>query len=102
MFWPQSRLVASMGRRCCPAAVAHLSPRNAAEKHRLTFGPDPATHDRCTLGGMIGNNSCGVHSVMAGKTDDNVESLDILTYDGLRMKVSATTDDEIARIVAEG
>src|ERR1700674_5306667 len=39
--------------------------RNAAEKHHLTFAPDPATHDRCTLGGMIGNNSCGVHSVMA-------------------------------------
>src|SRR5581483_9648567 len=47
--------------------------RNAAEKYHLTFGPDPATHDRCTLGGMIGNNSCGVHSVMAGKTDDNIE-----------------------------
>ena len=41
--------------------------RNAAEKHHLTFAPDPATHDRCTLGGMIGNNSCGVHSVMAGR-----------------------------------
>src|SRR6266699_5840060 len=41
--------------------------RNAAEKHHLTFAPDPATHDHCTLGGMIGNNSCGVHSVMAGK-----------------------------------
>jgi FAD/FMN-containing dehydrogenase len=40
--------------------------RNAAEKHHLTFAPDPATHSRCTLGGMIGNNSCGVHSVMAG------------------------------------
>ena len=64
--------------------------RNAAEKHHLTFGPDPATHDRCTLGGMIGNNSCGVHSVMAGKTDENIEELDILTYDGVRMKVGAT------------
>src|SRR5207302_1881483 len=53
--------------------------RNAADKHSLTFGPDPATHDRCTLGGMIGNNSCGVHSVMAGKTDDNSEALDIPT-----------------------
>src|SRR5579864_8403655 len=42
--------------------------RNAAEKHHLTFAPDPASHDRCTIGGMIGNNSCGVHSVMAGKT----------------------------------
>jgi FAD/FMN-containing dehydrogenase/Fe-S oxidoreductase len=61
--------------------------RNAAEKHHLTFGPDPATHDRCTLGGMIGNNSCGVHSVMAGKTDDNIEELDVVTYDGVRLKV---------------
>jgi FAD/FMN-containing dehydrogenase/Fe-S oxidoreductase len=61
--------------------------RAAAEKHYLTFAPDPATHDRCTLGGMIGNNSCGVHSVMAGKTDDNIEVLEILTYDGTRLIV---------------
>jgi FAD/FMN-containing dehydrogenase/Fe-S oxidoreductase len=61
--------------------------RAAAEKHHLTFGPDPATHNRCTLGGMIGNNSCGVHSIMAGKTDDNIEELDVLTYDGLRLRV---------------
>jgi FAD/FMN-containing dehydrogenase len=76
--------------------------RNAAEKHHLTFGPDPATHDRCTLGGMIGNNSCGVHSVMAGKTDDNIEELEILTYDGLRMKVGQTSDAELEKIVGEG
>src|SRR3954447_12299626 len=49
--------------------------RNAAEKHHLTFAPDPASHDRCTIGGMIGNNSCGVHSIMGGKTDDNIEAL---------------------------
>jgi FAD/FMN-containing dehydrogenase/Fe-S oxidoreductase len=61
--------------------------RAAAEKHHLTFAPDPASHDRCTLGGMIGNNSCGVHSVMAGKTDDNIEELEILTYNGVRLKV---------------
>ncbi len=61
--------------------------RAAAEKHHLTFAPDPASHDRCTLGGMIGNNSCGVHSVMAGKTDDNIEALEVLTYDGVRLKV---------------
>ncbi len=72
--------------------------RNSAEKHRLTFAPDPATHDRCSLGGMIGNNSCGVHSVMAGKTDDNIEALDILTYDGLRLKVGKTTDAELEQI----
>jgi len=61
--------------------------RAAAEGHHLTFAPDPSTHDRCTLGGMIGNNSCGVHSVMAGKTYDNIEELEILTYDGVRLKV---------------
>jgi FAD/FMN-containing dehydrogenase/Fe-S oxidoreductase len=75
--------------------------RNTGEKHHLTFGPDPATHDRCTLGGMIGNNSCGVHSVMAGKTDDNIEELEILTYDGLRMKVGQTSSDDLERIIRE-
>jgi FAD/FMN-containing dehydrogenase/Fe-S oxidoreductase len=73
--------------------------RNAAEKHHLTFAPDPATHDRCTLGGMIGNNSCGVHSVMAGKTDDNIEELEILTYDGLRMNVGRTSEEELESII---
>jgi FAD/FMN-containing dehydrogenase/Fe-S oxidoreductase len=76
--------------------------RNAAEKHHLTFGPDPASHDRCTLGGMIGNNSCGVHSVMAGKTDENIEALDILTYDGLRMSVGKTGDAELEQMIREG
>jgi FAD/FMN-containing dehydrogenase/Fe-S oxidoreductase len=76
--------------------------RNAAEKHHLTFGPDPATHDRCTLGGMIGNNSCGAHSVMAGKTDDNIEELEILTYDGLRMKVGQTSDADLETLIAQG
>jgi FAD/FMN-containing dehydrogenase/Fe-S oxidoreductase len=76
------------------ARIARVQPgvvldklRNAAEKYHLTFGPDPASHERCTIGGMIGNNSCGVHSVMAGKTDDNIEELDIVTYDGARLKV---------------
>ena len=76
--------------------------RNAAEKHHLTFAPDPATHSRCTLGGMIGNNSCGVHSVMAGKTDDNIESLDVLTYDGLRLTVGATSAEQLEQIIREG
>jgi FAD/FMN-containing dehydrogenase/Fe-S oxidoreductase len=76
--------------------------RNAAEKHHLTFAPDPATHSRCTLGGMIGNNSCGVHSVMAGKTDDNIESLDILTYDGLRLTVGPTSPEQLEQIIRDG
>ncbi|MFZ0480380.1 MAG: FAD-linked oxidase C-terminal domain-containing protein [Terriglobales bacterium] len=76
--------------------------RAAAEKHHLTFGPDPATHDRCTLGGMIGNNSCGVHSIMAGKTDDNIEALEVLTYDGQRLHVGATSEEDFTRIQSEG
>jgi len=75
--------------------------RNEAEKYHLTFAPDPATHERCTLGGMIGNNSCGAHSVMAGKTDDNIEELDVVTYDGVRMRVGQTSSDELHRICAE-
>jgi FAD/FMN-containing dehydrogenase/Fe-S oxidoreductase len=76
--------------------------RAAAEKHHLTFAPDPATHDRCTLGGMIGNNSCGVHSIMAGKTDDNIEALEVLTYGGQRMLVGATNADDFDRFIREG
>src|SRR5438552_16032330 len=76
--------------------------RQAAHQHSLTFAPDPSTHTHCTLGGMIGNNSCGVHSVMGGKTDDNVEELEILTYDGLRMRVGQTTEPQINKIIGEG
>lgn len=76
--------------------------RNAAEKHNLTFGPDPASHSRCTLGGMIGNNSCGVHSVMAGKTDANIEELNVLTYDGLCLRVGTTSDAELDSIIGAG
>jgi FAD/FMN-containing dehydrogenase len=76
--------------------------RDAAEQHGLTFAPDPATHSRCTLGGMIGNNSCGAHSVMAGKTVENIEALEIVTYDGARFWVGPTKDDELERIIAAG
>jgi FAD/FMN-containing dehydrogenase/Fe-S oxidoreductase len=75
--------------------------RNAAEKYHLTFAPDPASHDRCTIGGMIGNNSCGVHSVMAGKTDDNIDRLDVVLYDGTRLQVGQTSADDLQRIAAE-
>jgi FAD/FMN-containing dehydrogenase/Fe-S oxidoreductase len=61
--------------------------RDAGRPHGLTFGPDPSTHNRCTLGGMIGNNACGSHSVAWGKTVDNVHALDVLTYRGERLTV---------------
>ncbi|HEY4319902.1 MAG TPA: FAD-linked oxidase C-terminal domain-containing protein [Gemmatimonadales bacterium] len=82
--------------------------RDAARPHGLTFGPDPATHNRCTLGGMIGNNSCGAHSVMADfygpgpLTRHQVIALDILTSDGERFTVSATDEAEYERIIAAG
>jgi FAD/FMN-containing dehydrogenase/Fe-S oxidoreductase len=76
--------------------------RAAAEQHHLTFAPDPSTHNYCTLGGMIGNNSCGTHSVMGGTTADNVLELEILLYDGTRMRVGPTDDQELARILALG
>src|SRR6201996_7746430 len=76
--------------------------RDAANQHGLTFAPDPSTHNHNTLGGMIGNNSCGTHSVMGGKTEENVYDLDILTYDGLRMRVGETSEEEYQRIVGAG
>jgi FAD/FMN-containing dehydrogenase/Fe-S oxidoreductase len=77
--------------------------RDAAEEHELTFGPDPATHSRCTLGGMIGNNSCGTHSIIAGVTADNIESLDVLLYDGTRMTLpSSVSEDELERKAGAG
>ena len=63
--------------------------RRATLKHGLTFGPDPSTHSRCTLGGMIGNNACGTHSVAWGTTADNVTALDVLLYDGTRLGTRA-------------
>lgn len=76
--------------------------RNRAKEHNLTYGPDPSTHEYCNLGGMIGNNSCGVHSVLAGRTVDNVLELDVLTYDGVRLRVGPTSDAEIEQNIRQG
>jgi len=76
--------------------------RHQAEARHLTFGPDPATHSRNTLGGMIGNNSCGMHAQMAGKVEENTCELEILTYDGLRTWVGPVTDAELESIIGEG
>jgi FAD/FMN-containing dehydrogenase/Fe-S oxidoreductase len=91
------------------ARIARVQPgvvldrlRSRAEAAHLTFGPDPSTHSRCSLGGMIGNNSCGTHSLLAGKTVDNVESLRVLLYDGTILTVGATTNADLDAIVREG
>jgi FAD/FMN-containing dehydrogenase/Fe-S oxidoreductase len=93
---PERRLA-----RCQPGIISD-DVRHAAERCHLTFGPDPSTHDHNTIGGMLGNNSCGVHSVMSGRTADNVLTLEILTYDGERLRVGPTDDAEHGRILAGG
>ena len=78
------------------------------KKHSLVFGPDPATHNHCAIGGMLGNNSCGVHSVMAefygggARTSDNVRELEVLLYDGTILRVGRTSDAELDRIISDG
>jgi FAD/FMN-containing dehydrogenase/Fe-S oxidoreductase len=76
--------------------------RNQAEKHLLTFAPDPSTHNRCTIGGMIGNNSCGTHSLLGGKTVDNVDELRTLLYDGTQLTVAATGDKDLETKISDG
>src|SRR5215218_1474785 len=78
-----------------------LSDKTEAE-YNLTFAPDTSTHQWATFGGMLGNNSCGVHSVMAGRTSDNVYELDVVLHDGTRMIVGETSDEEFERIIEEG
>jgi FAD/FMN-containing dehydrogenase/Fe-S oxidoreductase len=82
--------------------------RSAARAQGLTFAPDPATHDHCTLGGMLGNNSCGSHSLLAARegrglrTSDNTRSLDVLTYEGVRLEVGETGPAELERRIGQG
>ena len=76
--------------------------RRAAEAHGLTFGPDPATHAWCTLGGMIGNNSCGTHALYAGKTVDNVLRLRVACYGGGEYEFGEYDDAAYAALVRSG
>ena len=104
-----SRYMNALGTIDATAKLATVEPgivldrlRDAAEQHHLTYAPDPATHSRCTLGGMIGNNSCGVHGLLGGKVADNVESLDIALYDGTRMTVGRTNPDQLDSLIRAG
>jgi FAD/FMN-containing dehydrogenase/Fe-S oxidoreductase len=76
--------------------------RNAAKPHTLTWGPDPATHNHCTFGGMLGNNSCGAHAQMGGKAVDNVLAMDILLYDGTQMTVGWMDDGKLEQEIDRG
>ncbi|WP_051450607.1 FAD-binding and (Fe-S)-binding domain-containing protein [Actinospica robiniae] len=76
--------------------------RAAVAEHGLTFGPDPATHAWCTLGGMISNNSCGTHALYAGKTVDNVLRLRVACYGGEEYDFGAYDEAEYAALVRAG
>jgi FAD/FMN-containing dehydrogenase/Fe-S oxidoreductase len=75
---------------------------DAVKKYGLMVGPKPSTHVSCTIGGMIGNNSCGSTAQAYGKMADSVQRLEILTYDGLRMWTGLTSDADYTNIVAKG
>ena len=72
----------------------------AARALDLTFGPDPATHAWCTLGGMVGNNSCGTHGLLAGKTVDCIDELVVITYEADRMVLGPCDDDRYLELAA--
>jgi FAD/FMN-containing dehydrogenase len=80
----------------------------ATGKYGLVFGPDPSSHSRCTLGGNLGNNSCGAHSIQAHlygpgpRTSDNTHALDIITYDGARFSVGVNEEKDLDTIIAAG
>jgi FAD/FMN-containing dehydrogenase/Fe-S oxidoreductase len=101
---PEQRLA-----RVEPGLILDHLRGKAEREHQLTFGPDPSTHEYCTLGGMIASNSCGVRSIMAQfygpgpRTSDNVHELEVLLYDGRRLRVREGTsgDEEIDRRLLE-
>ncbi|MDN5850202.1 MAG: FAD-binding oxidoreductase [Nitrococcus sp.] len=97
------------GRVTLETGVINDKLNEALEPYGLVFPPDPSTHKWCTIGGNVGNNSCGTHSVQAQfygpgpRTADNVDSLDVLTYDGERMTLKDRYEEsEIDAIIAAG
>jgi FAD/FMN-containing dehydrogenase/Fe-S oxidoreductase len=92
------------GRRRCvvqPGIVLDELNRRLADTG-LRYGPEPATHPNCTLGGMIGNNSCGATAQRTGKVVDNVAALEVLLYDGTRLWCGPTDDTTYAAIERHG
>ncbi|MGI8727051.1 MAG: FAD-binding and (Fe-S)-binding domain-containing protein [Solirubrobacterales bacterium] len=85
-----------------PGVIRDQLSNMTEDRWNLTFAPDTSTHEYATFGGMIGNNSCGIHSVMGGRTADNVYEMEVLTYDGERLTVGETSDEELERIVSAG
>ena len=88
--------------------TVHATLQRAASTLGLRFGPDPSTHTRCTIGGMIGNNACGSRTLAYGRTADNILALDVVTIGGERIKLlrgdspSSSTLDHLREVVGGG
>jgi FAD/FMN-containing dehydrogenase/Fe-S oxidoreductase len=72
-----------------------------AAAHGLRFGPEPSTHSRCTIGGMIGNNACGARALGYGRTADNVAGLDVVTGTGDRLRIGMNGSRQPTPMFAE-
>ena len=92
----------------CETGAINEEVNRSTGRDGLVFGPDPSSHSRCTIGGNLGNNSCGIHSVQAQlygpgpRTSDNVEALEIVTYDGERFWVGVDEESRLDEIIAAG
>ena len=86
------------------ARVARVQPgvvqddlNRAVAPHGLFFAPDTSTANRATLGGMVGNNSCGMRSAHYGMTIDHVSALDVVWSDATRGTCAPVSSEEVAR-----
>ncbi len=96
------RIDAKRGLAVVEPGVVQAQLNAAVEPAGMFFAPDPSTKDRCTIGGMIGNNSCGAHSAAHGKTVDNVEALEVALYDGTRLSLGASGEGEAFAAAVRG
>ena len=85
-----------------PGIVLDVLNNEHLKPYGLRFGPEPATHMNCTLGGMIGNNSCGATAQRTGKVVDNIAALEVLLYDGTRFWCGPASDEEYTAIERRG
>ncbi|MDQ3850516.1 MAG: FAD-binding oxidoreductase, partial [Actinomycetota bacterium] len=94
--------------RCQPGAINEHVNEKTGRQAGLIFGPDPSSHSRCTIGGNVGNNSCGIHSLQSQlygpgpRMSDCVRSLEVVTYDGERFRVGVGEEDRLEQIIAAG
>ena len=90
------------GRARVQPGVVHAALQRAVAPAGWRFGPDPSTHNRCTIGGMIGNNACGARALAYGRTSDNLAGVSALTAGGNRLVTGAVELDRLRAVVDGG